>query len=553
MTETRSGGGQRRIAWVLLLASAAAVLVTGLIGTALILAQLGGGPDARSPRFWVGLAAAAALTIASLMLRSLRWVFLLRRAQVRIPIRDAYIGYFAGLSLLLTPFLLGEIAVRAAVLRARGRVPTATVVVVNLWERLLDLVALGIMAGVLAIPLGRLSAWTAILLALCLLTAVPPVLRACRLAAEWLARPAAHLFDQGQALESVRLSEGRTWLVGIVTSLVAWSLPGLGFWFVANGWERPFSLVQAEYAYAASSSLGGLVLAPGGVLVAGARLLDELQAAGLGGAAAAVSVFGIRLATVGVATTLGMVFLLVHVRTPPAAGAEHFDEIADAYDVQIPESRRAALLVKKTELMRDVIGRMLPSARRGLDAGCGQGWYVGRMRELGFEVDGIDASAGQIALADRNVGGMGRIRVGSVLSVPEPPGSYDFIYTINVLHHLASVEEQQRAFAELMRVLKPGGLLFVHEINTRNILFRFYMGYVFPSLNCIDEGVERWLLPHRMAVYTDASLVELRYFTFLPDFIPQVIVRLLAPLERLLESSPLGPYSAHYMAVLQKR
>ena len=228
---------------MLLLASAAAVLVTGLIGTALVLAQLGGGPDARSPRFWVGLAAAAALTIASLMLRSLRWIFLLRRAQVRIPIRDAYIGYFAGLSLLLTPFLLGEIAVRAAVLRARGRVPTATVVVVNLWERLLDLVALGIMAGVLAIALGRLSAWSAVLLALCLLTAVPPVLRACRLAAEWLARPAAHLFDQGQALESGRLSEGRTWLVGIVASLVAWSLPGLGFWLVANGWERPFSLV----------------------------------------------------------------------------------------------------------------------------------------------------------------------------------------------------------------------------------------------------------------------------------------------------------------------
>ena len=35
----KPGGGQRRIAWVLLLASAAAVLVTGLFGT--VLGQLG--------------------------------------------------------------------------------------------------------------------------------------------------------------------------------------------------------------------------------------------------------------------------------------------------------------------------------------------------------------------------------------------------------------------------------------------------------------------------------------------------------------------------------
>ena len=29
--------------------------------------------------------------------------------------------------------------------------------------------------------------------------------------------------------------------------------------------------------------------------------------------------------------------------------------------------------------------------RRGLDVGCGQGWYVARMRDLGFDVTGIDA------------------------------------------------------------------------------------------------------------------------------------------------------------------
>jgi len=174
------------------------------------------------------------------------------------------------------------------------------------------------------------------------------------------------------------------------------------------------------------------------------------------------------------------------------------------------------------------------------------------MRSLGFAVDGIDMSAGQVRLAARNVRGEGVVQVGSVLAIPAADASFDFAYIINVLHHLNSVEEQRRAFKELFRVLKPGGLLFVHEINTRNILFRFYMGYVFPSLNCIDEGVERWLLPHKLATYTDATVVDARYFTFLPEFMPAAIVQLFSPVERFLERSAARVYSAHYMAVLRK-
>ena len=94
---------------------------------------------------------------------------------------------------------------------------------------------------------------------------------------------------------------------------------------------------------------------------------------------------------------------------------------------------------------------------------------------------------------------------------------------------------------ELFRVLKPGGLLFVHEINTRNMLFRFYMGYVFPSLNCIDEGVERWLLPHRLAQYTDAPRRR-RPLLHVSAGLRAAgrSCGLLAPIERLLERSPLA-------------
>ena len=328
-------------------------------------------------------------------------------------------------------------------------------------------------------------------------------------------------------------------------------LPGLGLWLIAGAWSKTFSLLHAELSYAQSAATGGVMLAPGGVLVAARQMIDSLTGQGTPGQLATLIVLAVRLATAGVSIALGVLFVLVHLLTAATSSETHFDDIADAYDVQIPVSRRHALLDLKTTIMHRVIAAR-GAGRRGLDVGCGQGAYVARMRQLGFEVSGVDAAAGQILLAARNVGAPGAVRVGSVLEIPPADASFDFLYVINVLHHLSSVEEQKRAFAELFRVLVPGGLLFVHEINTRNILFRFYMGYVFPSLNCIDEGVERWLLPHRMQPYTAMPVAEVRYFTFLPDFIPQAVARVLSPIERLLEQSPMRVYSAHYMAVLVK-
>jgi SAM-dependent methyltransferase len=545
-----SGGRARRspcpIAWLLLLASAAAVLVVGLVATALVLSRLAPGPVPTDQlAFWISLLIGCGLTLASLGLRGLRWVFLLRRTETRIPIRDAYIGYFSGFSLLLAPLLLGEIAVRAYVHRQRGGVPPDTTAIVNLWERLLDAVAVAVIAAVTAIASGHRGAATIGLLA-AVATICGPVRRFGLKCAEAAAGPLRRFSRAGERRQSGRLASTRTWLIALIASVAAWSLPGLAFWAIASAWHPAYSFIEAQLAYTSSTLAGGVALAPGGVVIAGGRMLEALGQAGLPAAAAAWSVLGIRLATTGLSTALGSLFLLFHVGSGPAgpAGPSHFDEIADAYDVQIPEARREALLAKKTALMREFLTAHR-IGRRGLDVGCGRGWYVARMRQLGYDVTGIDTSEGQVTLAARHAGGQCVIQVGSALRIPAPDTTYDFVYSINVLHHLSSVDEQRAAFAELLRVLRPGGLLFLHEINTRNILFRFYMGYVFPSLNCIDEGVERWLLPTRLARYTDVPVMGIRYFTFLPDFVPAALVRLLAPLERSLEVAT-GVFSAHY-------
>jgi ubiquinone/menaquinone biosynthesis C-methylase UbiE len=321
---------------------------------------------------------------------------------------------------------------------------------------------------------------------------------------------------------------------------------------LVSGSGHSISMADAQSAYATSSLLAALTLLPGGILITGQQLTAYLRDAGVSYTDAVAVVIAIRIATVGLSTALGLVMLVVHTVTMRRAKAvEHFDDIAATYDVQIPLARREALLAKKTGLMRDVLHRCEVGGR-GLDVGCGQGWYVERMRTLGFDVDGIDTSRVQLEIAQERAGAPSVIQWGSALAIPADEASYDFVYTINVLHHLPSVQDQRRAFIEMTRVLRPRGILFVHEINTRNPLFRFYMGYVFPTLNCIDEGIERWLLPHRLDRYTDLNVQDLRYFTFLPDFLPEPLVRLLAPLERWLERSSWAPYSAHFMAVLRK-
>src|SRR5262245_4683721 len=203
----------RAMIWVVLLAMSGAVVVVGLVATALVFARLGSTPLA--PRtFWVRLLGACALTVVSLSVRSVRWIFLLRRAETRIPIRDAYIGYFAGLSLLFTPFLVGEIALRAYINRARGHVPVLPTSAVNVWERALDLVALGFISGSAALMLDQRQVWAYIAVAGVFVSAVPMLRRLALQVLVACLTLASRRFDRNAVPVLDRLASGKTWWTG---------------------------------------------------------------------------------------------------------------------------------------------------------------------------------------------------------------------------------------------------------------------------------------------------------------------------------------------------
>ena len=96
---------------------------------------------------------------------------------------------------------------------------------------------------------------------------------------------------------------------------------------------------------------------------------------------------------------------------------------------------------------------------RVLDAGCGPGLYAEALLERGAEVTGFDASPVMVELARRRVGQRARVdqaRLGEPL--PYPDGSFDRVVCALAVHY---AEDRAAAFAELHRVLVPGGALVV--------------------------------------------------------------------------------------------
>jgi SAM-dependent methyltransferase len=97
-----------------------------------------------------------------------------------------------------------------------------------------------------------------------------------------------------------------------------------------------------------------------------------------------------------------------------------------------------------------------------LDLGCGSGEEAIPLRQRGAHVIGIDISPDLISLAQQRVqryGLQADLRVGSAYNTELPDKSVDVIFCMALLHHLEIV----RAKNEMLRILKPTGLIIVQE------------------------------------------------------------------------------------------
>jgi SAM-dependent methyltransferase len=231
-----------------------------------------------------------------------------------------------------------------------------------------------------------------------------------------------------------------------------------------------------------------------------------------------------------------------------------FDKHAASYDGgldnpikrMIGSSPDDYIAVKARWLMR----REKDLARGGLsllDYGCGAGDLMRVLAGLGARaaLTGCDVSTGMLAEAARRwSGGQGpspTLVAQDGVRTPFVDGQFDIATVSAVLHHVP-VAERPAVYAELGRVLKSGGRLYVFEHNPRNPLVRYVIARTPIDANAIlldATEVQDALIGG--ACYE----VETDYLMFTPPGI-----KFLRGVDRALAWLPLG---AQYAVAARKR
>jgi SAM-dependent methyltransferase len=105
-----------------------------------------------------------------------------------------------------------------------------------------------------------------------------------------------------------------------------------------------------------------------------------------------------------------------------------------------------------------------------LDVGCGMGRFAEVATRWGAQVVGIDLSSA-CEVAAQNLASRDFVALqADALKLPFAPESFDYIYSIGVLHHTPDCE---KSFKSLPQYLKPGGTIAIWLYSGYNKWYRF--------------------------------------------------------------------------------
>jgi SAM-dependent methyltransferase len=111
------------------------------------------------------------------------------------------------------------------------------------------------------------------------------------------------------------------------------------------------------------------------------------------------------------------------------------------------------------------VSQWLSRESRILDFGCGYGRSLGELYEVGYRnLIGFDFSPAMIAAARARFPGVEFCVLESTSTIPLPKASVDGVLLFSVLTCIPTDDGQRALVADLHRVLRPGGLLYISDL-----------------------------------------------------------------------------------------
>lgn len=142
---------------------------------------------------------------------------------------------------------------------------------------------------------------------------------------------------------------------------------------------------------------------------------------------------------------------------PRAEAAHDYDGYYGEGNLNVPEfiERRLDEIVAGFEAYR--------RGGRLLDVGCGAGTFLRAAARAGWEAEGVEVSE---PAAEHNRAAGFEVFNGELAEARYPEGRFDVVIASEVLEHVAEPREMLR---EILRVMRPGGLLWATTPNGRGL------------------------------------------------------------------------------------
>lgn len=165
---------------------------------------------------------------------------------------------------------------------------------------------------------------------------------------------------------------------------------------------------------------------------------------------------------------------------------------------------------------------LLPEGRRVLDVGYGSGVSFLNLAEKFDEIHGIDphAHALDVEKSFRAAGLTPRLRQGTITALPYENDTFDAAVAISI-HEEIPPEVQARAFAEIRRVVRPGGC---YVVGVPGVNAMMTLGFL--ALGC---DMRKWhITTERQVLAAMRERFEVDRTKYSPAFLPRSMTTYLA-------------------------